>query len=302
MERINGMQRALSYIEENLCEEIDYAKAAALAQTKEYHFQCLFSMLTGMTLGEYIRARRLTRAAADIRKGMKVIDVAVKYGYNSPDSFSRAFARFHGMPPGEARNLSVRLNSCLPLHIKLTLKGGRLMDYRIEHRPEQKYLGFKRHFEGAPFGRDRELQEEALFVSTRAYQWILRGLSDNDYNSDVVALADMSDDGYTFWYCCRPDAYSLEHLYDPAVTGIDFMERFGFETLDVPAGEYAVFSTPRSGRPVGDYVCLREQIASEWLPGSGYTLRNAPELAVYHWYGGGEKQKRYIEIFIPVEK
>lgn len=302
MDWINGMQRALSYIEENLCDEIDYARAAALAKTGEYHFERAFSMLTGMTLGEYIRARRLTLAAADLRRGMKVIDAAVKYGYNSPDSFARAFARFHGMPPSEVKSPSVRLNACSPLHIKLTLEGGNMLDYRIEHRTAQKLLGFKRRFEGAPFGREREAKEETLFVSTRAYQWILRGLSDNDYNSDVVALADMSDDGYTFWYCCRPDAYSLEHLYDPAVTGIDFMERFGFETLDVPAGDYAVFSTPRSGNPVEDYVRLREQVASEWLSSAGYTLRNAPELAVYHWYGGGEKQKRYIEIFIPIEK
>ena len=82
----------------------------------------------------------------------------------------------------------------------------------------------------------------------------------------------------------------------------DFMDRFDLQTLDVPEGSYAVFQTPHTKHPVDDYVKLRENIAGEWLPGSGYTLRNAPELAIYHWYTMPDHQeKRYIEIWIPVE-
>ncbi len=302
MNWVYGFQQALNYIEENLEGEIDLGRAADLAESSEYHFQKVFSMLTGRTLTEYIRMRRLTLAASELQRGMKVIDAAVKYGYNSPESFARAFARFHGMPPSEARQTSVRLNSCSPLHIKLTLEGGNMLDYRIVRRKETRLLGFRRSFEGAPFGQDREKQEEALFVSTRAYQWMLRGLSDSDYNSDVVAITDVTADGYTFWYCCEPDAYSLEHLYDSGMTGIDFMDRFGFEKLTVPAGDYAVFRTDRSRHPVEDYCRLRGQISSEWLPGSGFTLRDAPELAIYHWFGGEQRESRFIEIWIPIVK
>ena len=99
MDRATGFQRALDYIEENLEYDIDYERAARLAGVGAYHFQRIFSFMTGVTLGEYIRTRRLTLAAADIRRGMRVMDVAVKYGYESADSFARAFARFHGMPP-----------------------------------------------------------------------------------------------------------------------------------------------------------------------------------------------------------
>jgi len=297
---IYGFQLALSYIESRLDGEIDCARAAELAQSDEYHFQRAFSMLTGITLTDYIRMRRLTLAATELKRGAKVIDVALMYGYSSPESFARAFSRFHGVPPSEARKPSIRLNSCSPLHVKLTLEGGSMLDYRIEHKPGMKLLGFHRRFEGAPFGRNRDHQEGALFTSTRAHQWMLRGLSDDSDSSDVVAITDVTDSGYACWYCCKPDAYSLEHLYDASITGIDFMERFGFEMLSVPAGDYAVFSTARSRYPVADYCRLREQISTEWLPGSGYTLRNAPELAIYHWYTGAQRESRFIEIWIPV--
>ena len=177
-----------------------------------------------------------------------------------------------------------------------------MMDYRIEHKDEILLLGYRRRFEGAPFGENRARQEEALFVSTRAHQWMLRGIANDTCDTDVVAVTDVDSDSYTFWYGCNPDAWTLQHLYDPSVTGIDFMEFFGFETLTVPEGDYAVFHTPRSRTPVDDYMHLREQISAEWLPGSGYTLRNAPELAVYHWYYAEEKAKRFIEIWIPIEK
>lgn len=301
MDFVSGLQQALAYIEDHLDDDIDYAYAAQLAHSSEYHLQRAFSLLTGMTLGEYIRMRRLTLAAGDLQRGMKVIDTAVKYGYDSPDSFARAFSRFHGLPPSEARLPSARLNACAPLHIKLILEGGNMIDYRIEHKEPRKLLGIHRAFTGAPHGEKREAQEEALFVSTRAHQWMLRGLSDEQYMTDIVAVTDVTDEGYTFWYCCEPHAYALENLFDASVTGIDFMDRFGFEQLDVPAGRYAIFCTPKGKHPIADYRTLREQIAAQWLSGAGYTLRNAPELAIYHWYVGEEEHKRFIEVWIPVE-
>ena len=300
MNAYTGLQRALDLIEQELDGEIVLDNVVCAAGMTAYHFQKMFSMLTGMNVGDYIRARRLTLAAADIRRGMKVIDAGVKYGYESPDSFARAFARFHGMPPSEARASGARLNSCLPLHIKISLEGGKMMDYRIVERPEGKLLGYHERFEGAPYGGKRALQEERLFVSTRAKQWMLRGMGDEPLD-DVVAVTNVTDDGYDFWYCTCPDSWTLEHLHDKNITGIDFMDKFGFEVLDVPAGAYAVFGTACERYPVDAYEALRERIAGEWLPGSGYILRNAPEFAVYHWYRKEQRDKRYIEIWLPVE-
>ena len=301
MDAYTGFRQALDLIENNLDGEISLESAACAAGMTAYHFQKMFSMLTGMTVGEYVRARRLTLAAADIRRGMKVIDAGIKYGYESPDSFARAFARFHGMPPSEARASGARLNSCSPLRIRISLEGGKMMDYRIVERRAERLLGYHERFEGAPYGEKRALQEEKLFVTTRAKQWLLRGMGDEPLD-DMVAVTNVAEDGYDFWYCACPDNWTLEHLYDKNVTGIDFMDKFGFEVLDVPAGTYAVFKTERECVPVDAYEKLRERIAGEWLPGSGYALRNAPEFAVYHWYRKEHRDSRYIEIWLPVEK
>lgn len=297
---VSDMQRVLDYIEENLDGEICLNYMAEIAGSGAYHLQRAFSLLTGMTLSEYIRQRRLTLAAGDLMRGMKVIDTALKYGYDSQDGFARAFVRFHGVLPGEVRDHSAKLNACSPLHVNLTLKGGIMMEYKIEHKSSMRLLGIQRHFNGAPFGENRGTQEEKLFISTRASQWLLRGMVSDSNETDIVAITDVNEDGYLFWYCAKPDEWTIKHLYDPTITGIDFMDRFEFKMLDVPEGNYAVFHTPHVRQPIDDYRKLREEIATEWLPGSGYTLRNAPELAIYHWYHNNDK--RHIEIWIPVEE
>jgi AraC-like DNA-binding protein len=102
LEKMNG---ALNHIEENLTNDIDFKEVARLAFCSEYHFKRMFSFLAGVTLSEYIRRRRLTLAAFELKgSNVKVIDIAMKYGYNSPDSFARAFQNLHGITPSEARN------------------------------------------------------------------------------------------------------------------------------------------------------------------------------------------------------
>ena len=98
MDWITGMQKAIDYIEANLTEEIDYEKVAAESFSSSYHFQRVFSILCGYTLGEYIRLRRLSLAGAELANGKeKVVDIALKYGYDNPDSFAKAFQKFHGI-------------------------------------------------------------------------------------------------------------------------------------------------------------------------------------------------------------
>ena len=149
MDWVAGMQGALDYIEANLTDEIDYEKVAAVAYSSSYHFQRVFGILCGYTLGEYIRNRRLSLAGAELQAdGAKVIDVALKYGYDNPDSFTRAFKAFHGVLPSQARDTSVALRSFSRLVLKFSLEGGTTMNYRIEEKPEMILTGFKRHFTG----------------------------------------------------------------------------------------------------------------------------------------------------------
>lgn len=132
MEWISGIQRAIDYIEEHLTDEIDFEAAAREAYSSSFHFQRVFSILCGITLGDYVRMRRLALAASDIvNTDEKVIEIAMKYGYDSPESFTRAFTRFHGVTPSEAKRGAV-VKSFSRLSVKLTLTGGTTMDYRIE--------------------------------------------------------------------------------------------------------------------------------------------------------------------------
>ena len=110
MDWVTGIQKAIDYIENHITEKLDYEEIAENAFSSPYHFQRVFSILCGYTLGEYIRNRRLALAGTELAADkIKVIDAAVKYGYDSPDSFTRAFPRFHGITPSAAREPGVRL-------------------------------------------------------------------------------------------------------------------------------------------------------------------------------------------------
>lgn len=109
---IEGIQNAIRYIEDNLTEELCIADISAKAYVSPFHFQRIFSVLCGFTVGEYIRQRRLSLAGEELSAGnMRVIDIAVKYGYDSQDSFSRAFTRFHGISPSAAKEKGARLKT-----------------------------------------------------------------------------------------------------------------------------------------------------------------------------------------------
>jgi len=144
MDWIIGIQRAIDYIENNLTETIDYEEAAKKCYSSSYHFQRVFSILCGFTLGEYIRNRRLSLAGRELATtNAKVIDVAMKYGYESPDSFAKAFQKFHGILPSQARNNGSILKSFSRLVLKFSLEGGTTMNYRIETKPALTLLGYK---------------------------------------------------------------------------------------------------------------------------------------------------------------
>lgn len=132
MDWLTGVQNAINYIEEHLTEEIDYTQVAKEANCSSFYFQRIFGILCGMTLGDYIRNRRLTLAGNELRAtDEKVIDIALKYGYESPESFTRAFSRFHGVTPSEAKKYDSKLKSFSRLSVKIILSGGNIMDYKI---------------------------------------------------------------------------------------------------------------------------------------------------------------------------
>ena len=134
MDWIERLNDAVKYIEENLSSDIDYSLAAQRACCSLYHFQRMFSYISGIPLSEYVRRRKMSLAAADIIGGEKIIDVAVKYGYSSPTAFNRAFKSVHGVAPSDARSCGTVLKSYPPLVFKITVKGVYEMNYRIEKK------------------------------------------------------------------------------------------------------------------------------------------------------------------------
>ena len=132
MDWATGIQNAINYIEEHIAEDHDYNEIAKQAVCSPYYFQKIFGILCGITVGEYIRNRRLTLAGSELMKeNAKVIDVALRCGYESPESFTRAFTRFHGITPSEAKRTGGTLRSFSRFKVQIILKGGNSMDYKI---------------------------------------------------------------------------------------------------------------------------------------------------------------------------
>ena len=296
MDWIIGMQRAIDYIESHLAEEIDYERIAAESFSSRYHFQRVFSILCGYTLGEYIRLRRLSLAGAELSGGKeKVIDIVLKYGYDSPDSFAKAFQKFHGMTPSQARADGSMLKSFSPLSIKILLEGGNIMNYRIEEKGEMILTGYKRHFAGVP--GERMDQEKEMYVTTRPLQYILQGIS-GDFAKTIDVITNINEEGYDFYIAGELSEYNRNHL--DVVLGKDFSDYY--ENITIPKCTYAIFETEKCQFPTTRNLDLRKRIASEWLPASGYQLADAPELVVTHWYRDERRKQRYRELWIPVEK
>ncbi|WP_330372533.1 AraC family transcriptional regulator [Metaclostridioides mangenotii] len=143
MEWLKKFNDALDYMEDNLKDEIEYEKAAKIACCSTYHFQRMFSYISGTPISEYIRRRRLTLAAFDLQEGDKVIDVAVRYGYESPTSFNRAFQNIHGISPSAAQKEGAYLKAFPHISFKITIKGEAELDYRIVKKDEFRIVGVK---------------------------------------------------------------------------------------------------------------------------------------------------------------
>ena len=272
---VEGIQNALEYIEQNLTEEISVKTVAEKAYVSEFHFQRIFHALCGCSVGEYIRNRRLALAAQELSSGdVKVIDVAVKYGYSSPDSFTRAFTKFHGMNPSAVREKAVKLREYAPLRIHLTLEGGTRMEYRIVEKEAFTIMGRRRSFSvDDSYGSIPEFWEE---------HW-------SDGGSELVmgmyGLCIDLDGKYFDYYIA--DEYTLDK---------DVPE--GCETRTLPAGTWAVF--PCTLRTLQD---TNTRMWGEWLPNCReYKLGGNYNVEMYGPLDKEDPQGSYCELWLPVEK
>lgn len=286
LENMNG---AMSYIEDNLTEEIDFKEAARLAMCSEFHFKRMFSFLSGVSLSEYIRRRRLTLAAFELNHSpIKIIDLAVKYGYTSPDSFTRAFQSLHGITPTEARETGQTLKAYPRLTFQLTIQGGDVMNYRIEEKEAFRIVGLKKRVSIMFDGVNPEIAAMWASLNAELIQQ-LKSLSNVAPSGLISGSANFSEGR-------MEEKGELDH-YIGAATRLECPEHLA--SLEVPASSWAVFEA------VGPFPETLQQvwgrIYSEWFPSSSYEQLEGPEIL---WNENKDVTSPNFrsEIWIPVSK
>jgi len=278
MDWLEKFNAVIDYIEGNLESEIEYAALASLACCSEFHFSRMFSSIVGISLSEYIRRRRLTKAAFEIQKGdQKVIDISLKYGYESPDAFTRAFRLLHGVTPVSAKENGINLKAYPRISLQLTIRGDIEMDYRIENIDfEVRFIG--KRFKVKTSNAFKKIPEILRNAKKDGFQQKLIEMSWENPKCKLQSLsgvcgkeASINEEEFDYFYGVRYDGKMPQDM----------------EEIIIPQCVYAVFP---------NVVDAWKRLYSEWVPTSGYELANQP--CIEHYLGPGHKIKH--ELWVPV--
>jgi AraC family transcriptional regulator len=288
MDWVKQLNESINYIEENLAGEISYETISKIAGCSVYNFQRMFSYIADKPLSEYIRSRRLTMAAFDlINSTEKIIDIAVMYGYESQDAFTRAFKKFHGVLPSRVRNEIVQLKSCPKLSFQITIKGENHMNYQIEQWPVFKVIGILHKvktsmaFEVVP-----KIWENAWKDGTmKRFMEIFPDYRPAGFLGIAAAgqRGDLEEMNYIVAVTSHVDVPECE-----CVSALEGMKEFSY-----PAATWAIFEA--DGELPNAIQKIYKQFYTEWLPNSGYELADLPVIECY-------MQENHQEVWIAVDK
>ena len=277
MDWVRTINNAIEYMENHLTDDITLADIARNVHLSAFHFQRAFSLLTEMSPAEYLRKRRLSQAGADLTGGdTKVIDIAMKYGYDSPESFTKAFTRFHGVSPMQVRKGSP-VQFMNRFTVRISIDGGCIMEYRIEKWEAMDLLVHAKEFHA-------ETSETEIpgfwdeYYANEEYRKIPGYLG-------VCAQEKTDSDEFRYGIGCR--ASDVEGIPE------------GFEIIHLPEYTWAVFKcVGPMPRAIQD---MWGQIYREWLPVSDYEL--IPDYDIENYLPGDPSSRNYVsEICIPVRK
>ncbi len=296
MDWLTKMNEALEYIECNLTEEIDLTIVAQKACCSSYNFQRMFSFITDISLAEYIRRRRLTQAALELQNSnAKVIDIALKYGYDSPVSFSRAFTNIHGITPNEAKQPGVQLKAYPKLSFHISIKGGNEMKYRIETKEAFDVFGIETI--ASLSGEDGFMSPSELWRASHA-------------NGDYERLFNASGELPEFITEDLCKIHGVENYRKTEGNTFPYMlcsfvskssKTDNFKIQHIPAQTYAIFPSEKFKWDEDFSEVLRnlqKRFYSEWLPTANYERVSAANFEIY----GGDKEYGYIELWFPVRQ
>ncbi len=286
MEGLQRMIASIDYIEKNLDADLPIEHVAMVACMSRFHFQRMFHMLTGVTVADYIRRRRLTLAAQELTHSKsKVIEIAYKYGYETPESFSKAFRKLHGLSPSAARRYNQSLKAFPRLSFQIQLKGDEEMNYRI-------------------------VEKEAFRVVGKG---IRTATIDGQNHRDIPAFWDESNrNGFTeklvndcgsmglLGVCMEFDKQQEELTYFICAERSNQAVPSDWEEKEIPASTWAVF---QAIGPVPHAIeKIWDRIFSEWFPSTGYEHVDAPEIEAYPPNGDVTAEDHCCEIWIPIVK
>lgn len=282
MDWLDRMNSAIEYIELHLTDTIEYKQLAKIVCCSVYHFQRMFSFISGVALSEYIRRRRLTLAAIELQnKNTKIIDIALKYGYESPEAFSRAFKNLHGVSPTSARSMGTTLKAYPRMTFYLSIKGGIEMNYRIEQKESFEVFGV--------VGIIQTDSQETSFIEVPKFCIKcdedgsvdrMNALLGRSHDTMLhAALYDFTENSFKYMIC----EYVTDNMFIPKE----------YERLSVPALMWAIF-------PVADCDMPNtwRRIYSEWFPTSDFEQVEGPQFEMYY----GKAQNSTGEVWIPVKK
>lgn len=284
MDWLNRINQAIDYIESNLASEIDCEKAVRIACCSTCHFRRMFSFITGISISEYIRRRRMTLAALELSQGdIKILDVAMKYGYSSADAFSRAFKALHGLSPRHAKLRGSMLKAFPKMTLSILIQGNSELHYRIEEKPAFTVFGLDTilHMDG------RNLIEGPNFWT----DFYRKGLNHKLYRGPgghyhaVMAYEDVGENKMIYMICSVKE---------------DGIDTAGFKEVFIPRATWAIFSTevvPKS-ELAGPIQQASIRAFTEWIPSSDYECANLPYCEFYYDTEGG----CYGEMWIPIVK
>lgn len=295
MEWLTGIRMAINYIEEHLKDDIDVTDVAKQVYISPFFLSRGFTFMTGCGIGEYLRCRRLYQAALDLKEtDEKVIDIALRYCYDTPESFTKAFSRFHGASPSQVRG-GAPFRVFLPLKISISIHGGNQMDYRITTMFPFKVIGFQRVFDNdTAYEKIPEFWDEVC--EKYAYNVYAGNEPANPYEKALV------DNCIGEYGVCIDDigGGKFRYLIAGKYTGGDVPE--GMALYEFPRGDWAVFDCIG---PVPDALqSVNTRIFNEWLPGNpDYELSGSANVEWYDCVNGEKTDADYHSaIWVPVKK
>lgn len=290
MDAFAQLNKAMNYIEENLMGEIDDKELSRIACYSEYHFRRMFSFLAGMPLSEYIRRRRLAFAATILKNSEeKIIDLALRMGYNTPDAFAKAFQNMHGVSPSQARKSNVTLKAFPPMTFRITIQGGNEMNYRIVEKEAFFIAGIKKRIPLIYEGKNPHM--DSMWASLTMDDFAeLKQLSNVEPTGILCVSVNFSEGRFL------AEGDYLDQYIGVATTKV-VPERW--ETLSVNACNWAVFTA--AGEFPKTLQDTWARIYAEWFPASGYESTGGPEI-LWNESPDTSKPDYKSELWIPIIK